>query len=295
VVHNGLRDHRQSYKCNECGRRFTGVYCRDKSKVVTDYVEGKQTKEQLASRYGVSVRTKSRDLLGMRYVQKIVSKKDVSIQMDTTYWNRDLGLMVIKDILRNRILWRKYVTHETILDYMEGRSFLNSHGFRIYGVVTDGMRGLAQMLSPYPVQMCQFHQVLIVRRYLIRIPELEASRSLLDLVNGIAKKGSKSYASAFEDWYEKYREVLNERVQGKRIKRKTPPYMRPRLRSAYLSVKRNMKWLWTFEKYPETGLPRTNNALEGVFSDLKTKVRVHSGISRENRKRLLDEYIARHY
>lgn len=89
----------------------------------------------------------------MRYVQKIASMKDVTIQMDTTYWGRDFGLMVIKDALRNRILWRKYVTHETISDYMEGISFLRSHGFRIYGVVTDGMRGLAQMLSPYPVQM----------------------------------------------------------------------------------------------------------------------------------------------
>ena len=74
-----------------------------------------------------------------------------------------------------------------------------------------------------------------------------------------------------------------------------PPIASDRLRSAYPSVKRNMKWHWTFEKYPETGLPRTNNALEGVFADLKTKVRGHSGISRENRKRLLDEYIARHY
>lgn len=295
VVHNGLRGQRQRYKCNECGRRFTGGHRRDKSKVITDYVEGKQTKDQLALRYGVSVRTISRDLLGMRYVQKIASMKDVTIQMDTTYWGRDFGLMVIKDALRNRILWRKYVTHETISDYMEGISFLRSHGFRIYGVVTDGMRGLAQMLSPYPVQMCQFHQVLIVRRYLTQDPELDASKDLLNLVGGITKMDSGSFTAAFEDWYARYRDVLNERVQDRRIKKKTPPYMRPRLRSAYLSVRRNMKWLWTFEKYPGTGLPRTNNALEGVFADLKTKVRVHSGISRENRKRLLDEYIARHY
>ena len=82
MVHNGLRGHRQRYKCNECGRRFTGGHRRDKSKVITDYVEGKQTKEQLALRYGVSVRTISRDLLGMRYVQKIASMKDVTIQMD---------------------------------------------------------------------------------------------------------------------------------------------------------------------------------------------------------------------
>ena len=47
--------------------------------------------------------------------------------------------------------------------------------------------------------------------------------------------------------------------------------------------------------YPETGLPNTNNALEGLFSDLKSKVRVHSGISKEHRKKLLDEYIKRHY
>ena len=55
--------------------------------------------------------------------------------------------------------------------------------------------------------------------------------------------------------------------------------MRPRLQSAYLSLKRNMPLLWIFCDHPETGLPNTNNALEGLFSDLKTKVRVHSGIS----------------
>ena len=46
---------------------------------------------------------------------------------------------------------------------------------------------------------------------------------------------------------------------------------------------------------PETGLPNTNNALEGVFSDIKSKTRVHSGISGDNRKKLLDEYIKRKY
>ena len=32
-----------------------------------------------------------------------------------------------------------------------------------------------------------------------------------------------------------------------------------------------------FYDHPETGLPNTNNALEGLFSDLKSKVRVHCG------------------
>ncbi len=118
---------------------------------------------------------------------------------------------------------------------------------------------------------------------------------MLELVNGITATDKESFIGAFGKWYDKYRDVINEWVHDGRIKRKTPPYMRPRLRSAYLSVKRNMPLLWTFYDHPETGLPNTNNALEGFFSDLKTKVRVHSGISKEHRKKLLNEYIRRHY
>ena len=157
------------------------------------------------------------------------------------------------------------------------------------------MRGLAQALYPIPVQMCQFHQILIIRRYLTQEPDLEASIQLLDLVKSITRMDKESFIGAFNEWYEKYKDVLNERVHDKRIKRNTPPYMRPRLRSAYLSLRRNMALLWTFYDHPETGLPNTNNGIEGVFSDLKGKLRVHRGISKDNRKKLLDEYILRHY
>lgn len=282
------------YKCKECGRRFTGGNRRDKSQVITDYVEGKQTINQLATKYGVSSKTISRDLKGMRYVQKISKDKEVTIQMDTTYWGRDFGLMVIKDALRKKILWRKYVTHETIADYVEGVRWLKSKGFRIYGAVIDGMRGLAQAL-PFPVQLCQFHQMLMVRRYLTQEPELDASRELLELVNNITNMDKESFVRAFGEWYDRNKAVVNERVHDRRIKRKTPPYMRPRLRSAYLSIKRNMPLLWTFYDHPELGIPNTNNGLEGIFSDIKTKLRVHSGISREHRKKLIDEYLMRHY
>ena len=282
------------YKCKDCGRRFSGGIRRDKSQVITDYVEGKQTMDQLASKYGVSSKTISRDLGGMRYIQKISKDKEVTIQMDTTYWGRNFGLMVIKDALRKKILWRKYVTHETIADYVEGVRWLKSQGFKIYGAVIDGMRGLAQAL-PFPVQLCQFHQMLMVRRYLTQEPELDASKELLELVNNITNMDKESFIGAFGEWYERNKDVVNERVHDKRIKRKTPPYMRPRLRSAYLSVKRNMPLLWTSYDHQELGIPNTNNGLEGVFSDIKTKLRVHSGISREHRKKLIDEYLSRHY
>lgn len=283
------------YKCKDCGRQFRGGERRDKSQVITDYVEGKQTREQLAAKYGVSSKTIGRDLEGMRYVQKISKDRQVVIQMDTTYWGRGFGLMAIKDALRKKVLWRKYVTHETIADYMEGVQWLRGKGFRIYGVVIDGMRGLAQALRPYPVQLCQFHQMLTVRHYLTQEPDLDASRELLELVNRITRMDKESFVREFGEWYDRHKDVVDERVHDRRIKRKTPPYMRPRLRSAYLSVKRNMPLLWTFQDFPNIGLPNTNNGLEGIFSDIKTKLRVHSGLSREHRKKLIDEYLARHY
>ena len=283
------------YKCKDCGKQFIGGKRRNKSQVITDYIEGKQTLRQLALRYDVSERTIRRDLTGMRFVHSISKYKDVTVQLDTTYWGRHFGLMVIKDALRNKILWHKYVRNETVAQYIEGISWLKSQGFKIYGAVIDGMRGLAQALYPIPVQMCQFHQILIIRRYLTQEPDLEASVQLLDLVKSITRMDKESFIGAFNEWYEKYKDVLNERVHDKRIKRKMPPYMRPRLRSAYLSLRRNMPLLWTFYDHPETGLPNTNNGIEGLFSDLKGKLRVHRGISKDNRKKLLDEYILRHY
>lgn len=283
------------YKCKDCNKQFIGGQRRDKFKVITDYVEGKQTLLQLSLKYKVSERTIRRDLESMRFVRKKAKYKEVTVQLDTTYWGRRFGLMVIKDALRNKVLWHKYVYNETIGQYIEGISWLESQGFKIYGAVIDGMRGLAQALYPIPVQMCQFHQILITRRYLTLEPDLDASRELLSLVKSITQTDKESFISAFNDWHDKYKDVLNERIHDKRIKRHTPPFMRPKLRSAYLSLKRNMPLLWTFYDRPETGLPNTNNGIEGLFSDIKSKLRAHRGISKDNRKKLLDEYIMRHY
>ena len=172
-----------------------------------------------------------------------------------------------------------------IADYLEGVRWLRHNGFKIYGVVCDGMRGLMQALSPCPVQMCQFHQMMIVRRYLTQDPDLEAAQTLLELVNGITKMDRESFVGAFERWAETYKDVLQERIPDRRYKR--PPYRRPLLRSAYLSLKRNMRWLWTFYDNPQLHIPNTNNGLEGIFSDTKSKLRVHSGLTREHRKKKL--------
>ncbi len=243
MVRNGFKGQKQVYKCKDCKRQFLSKKHRQKEKVIYDYIEGKQTITQLSQKYKVSEKTIRRDLSNMRHIKKISKDKHVVIQMDTTYWGRNNGLMVIKDAFRNKIIWHKYVRHESIKDYVEGVRWLEDHNFKIYGIVIDGIRGLAKALEPYPVQLCQFHQILLTKRYLTSNPEIEASQKLLKLVKNITKTDKESFVEFFNLWYEKYKDILNERVHDKRIKNRLPPYMRPQLRSAYLSLKRNMSLL----------------------------------------------------
>lgn len=233
-----------------------------------------------------------RRLRQMRHIHTISKHKDVVILMDTTYWGHNHGLMVIKDAIRGKILWHKHVGHETIALYIEGIEWLLKNGFKIYGVVCDGLKGLFNALSSYNVQMCQVHQQRIIQRYLTLKPELPASIELLELSKLLTVTDKDSFIEAFNDWQNRWERFLKERTidaQGK------SRYTHQRLRSAYLSLKRNMKWLWTFYDNPNLGIPNTNNALEGTFTDIKTKLRVHSGMKRSNREKFLDEYISHHY
>lgn len=171
--------------------------------------------------------------------------------------------------------------------------WLESNGFRIHGIVCDGLRGLFHALSCYPVQMCQFHQLMIIRRYLTDIPELPASQELLCMARTISRTDRDTFINELGQWYGRWEGFLRERIIGKDGEHTT--YKHRRLRSAYLSLKRNIPWLWTCQDYQHLHIPNTNNALEGVFTDIKTKLRVHSGITKDRRMALIQEYIARHY
>jgi len=208
--------------------------------------------------------------------------------MDTTYWGRNFGVVVLKDWRTKRILWRKFVRYETLADYKEGIDWLECYGFKIEGIVCDGLRGLFQILSKYKVQMCQYHQLQIVKRYLTMNPELPASIELLSLVSKLTKTDKERFIDAFEAWCNRWDTFLKERTGDKRTGK--THYVHKPLRSAYLSIKRNMPYLWTWYDYVEIGIPNTNNALEGVFTDLKTKLRNHAGLSKERRKKFIDEY-----
>lgn len=91
-----------------------------------------------------------------------------------------------------------------------------------------------------------------------------------------------SFKGAFELWREKHNDYLSERSTPDEKGR--THYLHKRLRSAFLSVQRNMDSLWVWYDHKELNIPNTNNGIEALFTDLKTKLRVHNGLSKKKQR-----------
>lgn len=257
-----------------------------------EYTEGKQTYRQLAAKYGCSVRTIQRRLdrveVGRDVLEDIPRPGKVVIVMDTTYFGRDFGVLLIKDAHTAGVLHREYVRSETNALYIRGVNGLKDRGYEIAAIVCDGRRGLIRSFIGIPVQMCQFHQVAIVTRYLTQRPKTLASQELRELVLTLSGSGRRGFTDALTRWHERWQTYLNERSvnpeTGKIV------YTHRRLRSAYRSLKTNLPWLFTCVDHPDLGIPNTTNMLEGDFAHLKNKLRCHNGLSETRRRKFIDEF-----
>ena len=225
------------------------------------YSSGKQTYKQLASLYGCSPRTIQR-LLDKAVIVNRTEFSDVSIVlMDTTYFGRNFGVMVFKNALDGVVLYKQYVRYETNALYLSGISEISRRGIAIQGIVCDGRKGLFGLFDDIPIQMCQFHQIQIVRRYLTRKPKTQAAIELKQLAFKLTKQTKIEFTNNLSNWYSCWSEYLNERSKSHTTGKTY--YTHKRLRSAYLSLKRNLPYLFVFEDYKELMIPNTTNGLNG--------------------------------
>ncbi len=107
--------------------------------------------------------------------------------MDTTYFGKLFGVMLFKDAITKENLLKYYVKNETNLLYKQGVTELQSKGYTIVAIVCDGRRGLLNSFEDIPVQMCQFHQAAIIRRYITKKPKLQASIELNEIMRLLPK------------------------------------------------------------------------------------------------------------
>lgn len=207
---------------------------------------------------------------------------------DVTFWGRMYGFIVFRAPALKRNLYYKLIPHETINEYFLGRIALEQKGFKISAIVLDGRPGVRNIFSDIPVQMCHFHQKQITRRYLTNNPKLEAGVELKKIADILCDTNEEAFIRELEDWDQKWAIFLKERTTDPVTGRWR--YTHKRIRSARRSLKINLPYLFTYQKYPELNIPNTTNSLDGSFGHLKRKINIHRGL-REPIKRKMIEHI----
>ena len=206
---------------------------------------------------------------------------------DVTFF-RCYGFIVFRSPKLKKNLYFNAIPYETISEYWLGRLAVEKQGFKISAIVLDGRPGIRNLFSDMPVQMCHFHQKQITRRYLTNNPKLESGIELKRIADTLCNTKEEKFKRELGNWYQKWEIFLKEKTIDPITGRWH--YTHKRVRSAYRSLKTNLPYLFTYQKYPELDIPNTTNSLDGSFSHLKTKVNIHRGL-REPIKRKMIEHI----
>ncbi len=283
---NGFRNGKQLYKCQNCGHQFRQRRGLSEEDIWSLYLDGKQTAEEVSRMAGVSLSTVRRrlSLVERTWVQPCLTGEGY-VHIDATYWGHNWGVMLALDDATGRVLYMDFIRHETVNDYRTAIESIEARGYCIKGLIIDGMHSLFKEFARYPIQMCHFHMISIIRRYLTKNPRLKAARELRRIVFTITITDRDTFICEYQKWKSDYAQTINRRSVSK--KTGSSHYTHRRLRTAMHSVDFYLPYLFTFQREDCQGMPNTNNKIEGTFTDLKKNLNVHSGLSMENRKRFI--------
>lgn len=254
-------------------------------RILKTYAHGKQTYKQIGEKLGRSRRWVQQQMDLAEVQPHLLDVGDVVVVLDTTYFGKVFGVMVFRCPHRHKNLLWKFLKCETIAEYVAGVKTLQAQGWNVIGIVCDARKGLVQAFPEIPVQMCQFHQVQIVLRYITRTPKLEAGKDLKELVLLLTKTDEASFRHWLTLWHEKWKEFLAEKTVDPFTDRWH--FTHGRLRSAYRSLETNLPWLFTCHHHPHLCIPNTTNSLEGSFTHIKAKLSVHSGLRIDRKQKII--------
>lgn len=216
----------------------------------------------------------------------------VVIVADVTFWGRGYGVIVFRSPELKQNLYCAELSTETAQAYREGREFIEAFGYTIDAVVIDGKRGVKEVFGDVPVQLCQFHQIAAVNRYLTRRPKLQAGKELRVIALSLTRTNEEMCTAALVAWHERWKEFLKERTTSSETRRWF--YTHRRIRAAYRSLKMNLPHLFTYQRHPAWPIPNTTNSLDGTFSHLKDLLRLHRGLKSPRRYKIINEILINH-
>lgn len=264
--------------------------------IFNDYFYHYQTARELSIKYGYCERWIRQQIDDYQTTLVSPFPRAVTLVMDATFFGKradKFGVLVAKDVVKSKIIAYQFIQTEKLDDYTKMVDHLQQVGFVINGITIDGKRGLFQAFPAIPVQMCHFHQQAIMTRYLTQRPKLPASIDLRRVAFYLNKVSEKRFMVLLDAWHNRYADFLNEKTLNQETRKWR--YTHRRLRSAYRSIRANTPYLFVHKKCPKIVIPNTTNALDGgTFSPLKTLLRVHRGISKKLKTKLIVDYLENH-
>jgi len=143
----------------------------------------------------------------------------------------------------------------------------------------DGRKGFAgaayKVLPHIPIQMCHFHMKRIVIRHIGSKPIHPAAIDIQNLMHKLGKIDDQLFILYFFNI--KIKHLDNLRCYGTKEAQ--------RIVSAIKSIESFLPFLFTYNEHKHDDIPNTNNFLEGAFSHIKEKLKLHRGLNINRKKK----------
>ena len=212
--------------------------------------------------------------------------KEINLVFDASHFKREFCLFLFRSNSTN--IHYDFQSSEKIIYYelalKEIERMYISLSFTI-----DERRGVIQLLEnmfpSVPIQLCHFHLVQNISRYTTKRPKTRCGKELRKLVLVLEESMEEEFTKKYNHLKEKYKEFLQERNESGEFKHKM-------LRPVFSAIKRQLSYLFTFEKFPDLKIERTTNSCDGYFSHLKAKVNIHRGISTRRKIQMIIKLIS---
>jgi len=258
-------------------------------KLFHQYSWGKQNLVQLAKQCDRSVSWVRTKLEKVEIQKKKVIPQPTVFIVDTTFFGKVWGVCVFRAPHLKKNIWWTDVLKEVMATYYYGRKILEEQGWVFQAVVVDGRRGMIKVFEGMPIQVCQFHQMRTVTKYLTKKPETIEGQALRAVMLVLTKSTEAEFAKLLFAWRDTYLYILTDKTYLLGTNRWY--YTHKKTRSAYLSMERNLPHLFTYLRYPELNIPNTTNSLDGSFTHLKDKVNIHHGLRQDRRYKMIEEIL----
>lgn len=214
--------------------------------------------------------------------------REIHLVVDATYFGKrkegtSWGVILFRDGLKKENLWWKFVDQEKLIYYIEGREFLESLGYIIKSVTSDGFLGLTRIFNDIPFQICQFHTKKTCIKYLTNNPQTEQGKVLLALVKTLPNTDYSTFRDRLRKYIVLYQNILHEKTYH-------PSgdwsYTYENIKSTLNTLSKYIDYLFTYER--DRKIPKTTNTCEGYFSHVKDILRIHRGMSKSFKEKVIE-------